>query len=240
MKPLARSPTPSSRRQIALSATLRQSRLFSGLSTDDLEAVAQVCSLRSLDKGETLFREGERSGGFYLVHSGSVSIYRLTPDGREQIICVFRVPDSFGEATLATLEVYPANAVALESSQVIQVSKSGFRALIRRNPDMSLHMLGAMSLHLRHLVESLQGLKGRQIEHRLAEWLLRQSPQAAMGCPVDIELGMTKKVLAGQLGVTSETLSRTLARFKSEELITVNGPRIRLIDPVGLRRHAGG
>ena len=86
----------------------------------------------------------------------------------------------------------------------------------------------------------MQGLKGRQIEHRLAEWLLRQSPSAVMGCPVEIELTMTKKVLAGQLGVTSETLSRNLARFRSEKLIAVDGSRIRLIDPVGLRRYAGG
>lgn len=230
----------SSGHRVALAATLRQSHLFSGLSTGDLEAVTDVCSLRTLAKGEALFREGERSEGFYVMHAGSVSIYRLTRDGREQIICVFRAPDSFGEATLANLEVYPANAVALESSQVIQVSKVGFRALIRRNPDMSLHMLGAMSMHLRHLVESLQGMKGRQIENRLAEWLLLQGPNAAEDGPTEIELSMTKKVLAGQLGVTSETLSRTFARFRAEKLITVDGPRIRLIDSLGLQRHAGG
>lgn len=231
-------PPSQSARHIAITAALRQSHLFGTLSSNDIEAVAAVCSIRSLSKGENLFREGMKAEGFYVMQKGAVSIYRLTADGREQIICVFRPPDSFGEATLATLESYPANAVALEASQVIAVSKTGFRDLIRRNPDMSLHMLGAMSLHLRHLVESLQSMKGRQIEHRLAEWLLRESPGASLNCPVEVVLPVTKKVLAGQLGVTSETLSRTLARFRDEKILTVNGPRIQILDSAGLQTYA--
>jgi cAMP-binding proteins - catabolite gene activator and regulatory subunit of cAMP-dependent protein kinases len=217
-------------RQAAISATLRQSRMFSSLSPADLAQVADGCSLRSLQRGEMLFREGERSEGFYVMQTGSVSIYKVTPDGREQIICVFRPPESFAEVTLATVENYPANGMALEPSQVIVVNKARFRDLIRRQPELSLHMLGSMSLHLKHLVQSLQDIKGRQIEHRLAEWLMRQSPAASLGCPVEIKLQVSKKVLAGQLGVTSETLSRTFARFRDEGLIQVKGASIRILD----------
>jgi CRP/FNR family transcriptional regulator, dissimilatory nitrate respiration regulator len=223
-----------SHRQTAISATLRQSRMFSSLSPADLAMVAEGCSLRSLQRGELLFREGERSEGFYVMQSGAVSIYKLTPDGREQIICVFRPPESFAEVTLATVENYPANGLALEPSQVIVVNKARFRDLIRRQPELSLHMLGSMSLHLKHLVQSLQDLKGRQIEHRLADWLLQQSPAAALGCPVGITLSVTKKVLAGQLGVTSETLSRTFARFRAEGLISVKGAHIQILNGAGL------
>lgn len=222
--------SPGSLRQIAISATLRQSRMFSSLPSSDLAMVAEGCSLRSLERGEMLFREGEKSEGFYVMHTGSVSIYKVTPDGREQIICVFRPPESFAEVTLATVENYPANCMALESSQVIVVNKGRFRDLIRRQPELSLHMLGSMSLHLKHLVQSLQDIKGRQIEHRLAEWLLQQSPATAPGSPGVIELQVSKKVLAGQLGVTSETLSRTFARFRSEGLIQVKGARIQIVD----------
>jgi CRP/FNR family transcriptional regulator len=229
----------SSIRLVAISATLRQCRMFASLTPVDLAAVADGCSLRSLEKGDLLFREGEKSEGFYVMQSGSVSIFRLTPDGREQIICVFRAPESFAEVTLATVETYPANAVALESSQVIVVNKSRFRDLIRRQPELSLHMLGSMSLHLKHLVQSLQDIKSRQIEYRLAEWLLRQTPAAtASESPLVCELPVTKKVLAGQLGVTSETLSRTFARFRKEGLIVVEGARVQLVNPAGLRTYA--
>jgi CRP/FNR family transcriptional regulator len=225
-------------RQTVLSATLRQSRLFAALSSNDLAAVVEGCSLRTLQKGEMLFRQGAKAEGFYVMQSGAVSIFSLTADGREQIICIFRPPESFAEVTLATLETYPANAIALEPSQVIVVNKVHFRDLIRRQPELSLQMLGSMSAHLKHLVQSLQDMKSRQIEHRLAEWLLAQSPAAAAGCPVVFDLPVAKKVLAGQLGVTSETLSRTLARFRREGLIVVQGSRIQIIDGAGLQAYA--
>lgn len=224
-------------RKTAIISTLRRSSLFTDLPTEDIETVAAGCTLKTLQKGETLFREGDKSEGFYVVQTGAISIYRLTPDGREQIICVFRAPESFAEATLATIETYPANAVALESSQIILIQKNRFRDLIRRQPELSLQMLASMSLHLKHLVQSLQDIKGRQIEFRLADWLLRQSPAAAAGCPTIFELPTSKKTLAGQLGVTSETLSRTFARFRREGLIHVRGANLTIIDNVGLHAY---
>lgn len=227
----------STHRLTAISATLRQCRMFASLSSADLAAVAGACTLRTLQKDEMLFRQGEKAEGFYVMQTGAVSIFSLTPDGREQIICIFRRPESFAEATLATVETYPANAVALEPSQVVVVSKPRFIDLIRRQPELSLQMLGSMSQHLKYLVQLLQDFKGRQIEHRLAEWLLRQSPAVEVGCPVGFELPMSKKVLAGQLGVTSETLSRTFARFRREGLIAVQGAHIQIVDVGGLRAY---
>lgn len=225
--------TFSALRRTALIATLRQSRMFADLSSENLEAVAGVCTLKSLEKGEMLFREGDKAEGFYVLQTGAISVFKITPDGREQIICVFRPPESFAEVTLATLEAYPANGVALENSKVILVQRTGFRDLICRKPELSLHMLASMSLHLKHLVQTLQDYKGRQIEGRLSDWLLKHAPAGA-----DIfELPVTKKNLAGQLGVTSETLSRTFARFRDEGLIRVEGPRVHLLNPAGLRAY---
>jgi CRP/FNR family transcriptional regulator, dissimilatory nitrate respiration regulator len=220
-------------RRTALIGTLRQSRMFADLSPENLAAVADVCSLKSLEKGEMLFREGDKAEGFYVLQTGAISVFKLTPDGREQIICVFRPPESFAEVTLATLEAYPANGVALESSKVILVQRAGFRDLIHRKPELSLHMLASMSLHLKHLVQTLQDYKGRQIEGRLADWLLKHAPMGA----ASFELPVTKKNLAGQLGVASETLSRTLARFRDEGLIRVEGPRVYLLRTDALRAY---
>lgn len=227
------SDTFSALRRTALIASLRQSRMFADLSSENLEAVAEVCSVRSLEKGEMLFREGDKAEGFYVLQTGAISVFKITPDGREQIICVFRPPESFAEVTLATLEAYPANGVALENSKVIVIQRAGFRDLICRKPELSLHMLASMSLHLKHLVQTLQDYKGRQIEGRLSDWLLKHAPAGADA----FELPVTKKNLAGQLGVTSETLSRTFARFRDEGLIRVEGPRVHLLNCAGLRAY---
>jgi CRP/FNR family transcriptional regulator, dissimilatory nitrate respiration regulator len=225
-------------RQAAIIAALRKCRMFSDLPSASMEAVATGCVTRVLRKGETLFHEGAVADGFYVLQTGSVSVFRITPDGREQIICVFRAPDSFAEVTLATVETYPANAVALESSQVILVQKAPFRELLRRQPELSLQIIASMSLHLKHLVQSLHDLKGRQVEVRLAEWLLQQSPAAAAGCPAVLRLPMSKKTLAGQLGVTSETLSRTFARLRREGAIRVERDLVTITDGERLRAYA--
>jgi CRP/FNR family transcriptional regulator len=227
-------------RQAALAATLRRCRMFADLPSEDLRAVADGCATKALQKDEILFREGEKAEGFYVMQTGQVSIFRIGPDGRERIICVFRPPESFAEVAMATMETYPANAMALESSQVVLVRKAPFRDLVFRKPELALRMLASMSGHLKFLVQSLQDIKGRQIESRLADWFLRQSPAAAAGCPAVFVLPVAKKVLAGQLGVAVETLSRTFARFREEGVIRVGGSKIFILDCARLRAYADG
>jgi CRP/FNR family transcriptional regulator len=218
-------------RQTAILATLRRSQMFADLAAEDLAAVAAACQTRRLAKGEVLFREGEKATGFYVVQSGQISVHRITPDGRERIICVFAAPESFAEVVLATAETYPANAAALVPSQVICVDKARFRDLIRTHPGLALHMLASMSLHLKHLVQSLDDLKGRQIDERLAAWILEQlGPAPKPDAPASFKLSMSKRVLAGQLGVTSETLSRTFARFRQAGALRVEGTTLHVLD----------
>ncbi|PTY08062.1 Crp/Fnr family transcriptional regulator [Opitutaceae bacterium EW11] len=227
-------------RQTTLLASLRQSQAFATLSSEDIEAIAAGCHVRSLQKGETLFREGDPAEGFYVVQQGQIAISVLNPDGRERTICVFRPPESFAEIALATAQNYPANATALEPSRVILVRKAHFRELIVRKPDLALRMLAAMSMHLKTLVTLLRDSRGRQIEARLADWLLQQSPAAAAGCPAVFTLPIAKKVLAGQLGVAGETLSRTFARFRDENILRVAGSKITVMDSQKLRAYAEG
>ncbi len=220
-----------------LIAGLRQCRMFAGLSAEDLAAIADGCRIRSLEKDEVLFRAGERAECFHVIQLGQIGVFFVMPDGREQVFSVFRAPESFAEAVMA-MDHYPANAKALEYSRVILVRKPHFREVLGRKPDLALQMLASMSLHLRELLHLLQDSRGRQAEPRLAEWLLRQSPAAAAGCPAVFDLPVAKKVIASQLGFTSETLSRTFARLRKEGVIRVVGARIHVLDGARLRAYA--
>ena len=226
-------------RQTAIVSALRQSRIFGGLSADDMLRVADCCVLKALEKDTVLFREGEKAAGFYVIQVGAIKVFRLTPDGREQIIHVFRAPESLAETVLATKESYPANAVALDAAQVVLVRKDCFLELLEEKPRMALLMLESMSAHLKQLVTSLQNLKGRQVEGRLAVWLLQQEIAMVGGVPM-VRLGLGKKVLAGQIGVTGETLSRTLGRFRDEGILRVERDCIYLLDADRLAVFAAG
>jgi CRP/FNR family transcriptional regulator len=151
-------------KQIAVVNTLRSCQLFTGLSQPDLENIADVSILKSLEKGDYLFHEGDPARGFYVVQRGAVNVHRVNAAGKEQIIHVFRAGESFAEVALATETGYPADARALEPTQVLLVQKGGILALVKRQPELTLRMLGSMSSHLRVLVGQLEDLTLKDVE----------------------------------------------------------------------------
>jgi len=228
---------------IALVNTLRSCQLFTGLPQADLEQIAAVTVLKSLEKGEYLFHEGDPAVGFYVVQRGAVNVHRVNAAGKEQIIHVFRTGDSFAEVALASATGYPADARVLEATQVLLVQKNGILALLKRQPELALRMLGSMSSHLRVLVGQLEDLTLKDVETRLANWLIKRCPNPQSEKPTAIELKMTKRVLAAELGTVSETFSRTLAKFREQKLLTVKGKTVTILSPARLgavlRRNLG-
>ena len=234
---------PGKFRQAITENTLRNCQLFVGLPAADVEAIAAFTVTKHLDKGDYLFREGDRSEGFYVVQKGGINVHRVSAVGKEQVIHFFRPIESFAEASLASTGGYPADARASEPSMVLLVPKAEFVDLLRRRPELALRMLGSMSQHLRVLVGLVDDLTLKDMETRVANWLLKRCPRPISNREVEIKLDRTKRVLAAEFGVTSETLSRTLAKFRDQHLLRVSGKTITITRPRELadllRRHVG-
>lgn len=214
-----------------LIGTLRCAQLFSGLSGEDLTMIAGFTQTVPLPKDDYLFHEGEASRGCYLVQSGAINVHKVNAAGKEQVIHVFRAGESLAEASLASPTGYPANARAVEPSTVLLIPKTPLLELIGRRPDLALRMLGSMSTHLRVLVGMLDDLTLKDVETRLLHWLVKHARDAKDGV---VPLRGTKRVLAAELGTSSETLSRTLARLRDEKLITVAAKSITVHDAAKL------
>jgi CRP/FNR family transcriptional regulator len=137
-------------------------------------------------------------------------------------------------SALAAPTGYPADARALESTQVLLVQKEGILALLKRQPELALRMLGSMSSHLRVLVGQIEDLTVKDVETRLANWLVKRCPNPQSEAPIKIELTTNKRVLAAELGTVSETFSRTLAKFREQKLITVKGKTVTVLSPAKL------
>jgi CRP/FNR family transcriptional regulator, dissimilatory nitrate respiration regulator len=207
-----------------------------GLPGTDIAAIASFVVPKHLDKGEYLFREGDRGEGFYIVQKGAINVHRVSAAGKEQVIHLFRPIESFAEGSLATESGYPADARATETTTVLLVPKNDFVDLLQRRPELALRMLGSMSQHLRVIVGLLDDLTLKDMETRLANWLLKRCPRPISDRAVEIELGRTKRVLAAEMGTTSETLSRTLAKFRDQKFLQVNGNTITLTKPRDLQK----
>jgi len=230
-------------KKIAIVNTLRSCQLFTGLPPTDLEKIAAVSVVKSLEKDDYLFHEGDPAQGFYIVQRGAVNVHRVTAAGKEQVIHIFRAGDSFAEVALASSVGYPADARAQEASSVFLVQKQGILDLLKRRPELALRMLGSMSSHLRVLVGQIEDLTVKDVQTRLANWLVKRCPNPQSESPVTIELTVTKRVLAAELGTISETLSRTLAKFREQKLLSVRAKAVTVLSPAKLnallRRNLG-
>ena len=118
---------------------------------------------------------------------------------------------------------------------VLMVQKAGILGLIKGQPELALRMLSSMALHLRVLVGQIEDITLKDVETRLANWLLKRCPDTEASTAVVIELTSTKRVLAAELGTVSETLSRTFSKLREQDLIHVRGKAVTVLSPARLK-----
>lgn len=215
---------------------IEQIPLFNGLPADQVEDLVMILTDQVFQKGEIIFSEDEEGKGFYVVIQGRVKVYKLSPDGKEQILHIFGPGEPFGEVPVFTGQKFPAHAEAMEKSRVFFFSKHSFVNLIKQNPALALNMLGILSKRLRRFTALIDDLSLKEVPGRLAAHLLFLSKQKKGS--KDLELAITKAQLASLLGTIPETLSRILAKMAAQGLIETQGRRIRILNPESLQELA--
>jgi CRP-like cAMP-binding protein len=217
---------------------LANSRLFSTLDDQALEQVASAAVLKRSNRGEMLFYEGDLAEAFFVVGDGKVKVFKMSPDGKEQILMIAEAGDSVAEAALFADRRYPASAQALEDCELALISRDRFVALLGQHPELAVNLIGRLSQLLRKLAKLVEELSLADVTTRVAHFLASQLPAGATG-PTAVELPEKKTTLASQLGTIPETLSRSFARLSRQKVITIEGSRIVVHDPKHLRELAG-
>jgi len=212
--------------------------LFNGLPDEQLLDLNSIGVEKRFKRGGTIFSEGQPALGFYVVLSGRVKIFKLSPDGKEQILHVFGPGEPFGEVPVFEGKRFPAHAVALEDSTACFYPRDSFVGLIKSNPSLALNMLAVLSRRLRTFAALVDNLALKEVPGRIAAHLLYLSDR--QGTANQVELDVPKNQLAGMLGTIPETLSRIFAKMATRGFIQLDGPRITLLDTAGLRDLADG
>jgi len=212
------------------------SPLFSGLPDDYVRKLVAICERQQLSRGKWIFSEGDAGNGFYLVQSGRVKIYKVSPGGKEQILHIFGRGEPFGEVPVFAGQSFPAHAVALEKTQLLFFPRQAFVRLIEQYPVMALNMLAVLSRRLRQFTTMIDALSLKEVPGRLAAYLLYLSKR--QGNVEALELDITKSQLASLLGTIPETLSRMLSRISSQGMVELQGSRIVITDRIALEELA--
>lgn len=205
---------------------MKHSPLFAGLSDDDLDALMGIVRIREHARGELLFSEGELADGFFVVLDGKVKVYKLSPEGKERILHVIQPGGTFAEAAIFGDGLYPAYAEPLQTSKLIFLPKDGFLDLLMNNGRISINMIAGLSRFLRQFANQIEDLTFKDVPSRLARYLMELS----RGTKPAVELPISKSQLASNLGTVSETLSRTLRKLSEDDLISVSGKTVEILD----------
>lgn len=221
---------------------LRKIYLFSGVTDNDLEALARVAISRDFPRDVPIFWEGKEALGFYILLRGQVKLVKSSWEGKEYILRLVAPGETMGEAAVLAESTYPVSAITLEDCQTLFFPKIDFLNLLTSSPRLARNMLATMSHLLYHLTRQLEDLSLKEVSARLAKYLQErcQESHGRVAAGLSFDLPVTKTHLAAYLGTISETLSRTLARFKALGVIQVEKSRITIEEPELLGKIATG
>jgi len=206
--------------------------LFNGLPADQLEAIKKIAIEKQINKGEIVVSEGDEGRGFFVIAEGRVKVFKVSAEGKEQILHIFGPGQPFGEVPVFAGQRFPANAQAIEKARVLFLPRVAMVDLITANPSLALNMLAEMSRKLRLFAVQIENLSLKEMPARLATYLIHLADE--QGQEAVLTLKISKGQLASILGTIPETLSRIFAKLSGNELIRVEGKKITLLDRSGL------
>jgi CRP/FNR family nitrogen fixation transcriptional regulator len=179
-----------------------------------VDEMSQVGARRTFTKGDELFAEGEAADFFYKVVSGTVRVCKLLSDGRRQIEA-FQLPgDIFG---LESGAEHRFTAEAVEDVVVLAFRRRRFASLVHDNPAFGDQLMSSMIRSLERAQEHMVLLGRKTAQEKIATFLLDMSRRLANADRVDLPMQRTD--VADHLGLTIETVSRTLSQMVRDGLI---------------------
>ncbi|MCG3161482.1 MAG: CRP-like cAMP-activated global transcriptional regulator [Acidobacteria bacterium] len=221
---------------------LRQTQLFGELEELDLRALAERAVERRLARDEILFVTGDEARGLFVIVRGALRAFREGVDGREQVIHVEREGATIAELPAFDDKPYPSTVAAEEETVVLFLDKHDVKSLCLTRPQIALAALKLLAGRLRKCAELVETLSLREVDQRLARWLLIEARTRGRRTNdgLEVTLALTNQQIAARIGSVREVVSRALSRLQNNGLIAVDGRRVVIADEEALEVFASG
>jgi CRP-like cAMP-binding protein len=222
-------------------ATLKRTKLFEELDESTLRLLAERAFQRRFRKDEVLFVAGEAARGLYVIAEGAVRAFRVSLDGREQVIHVERAGGTIAEVPVFDDGTYPSTAAAEEDTTVLFIDKRDVQHLCLEHPKITLAALKVLAGRLRRCAALVESLSLREVGQRLARFLLAEARRS--GTPAEnglsVTLSQSNQQIAARIGSVREVVSRAFTRLQHDGLIIVDGRSLIIPDEAALETFAG-
>ena len=221
-------------------ASLKKVPFFSDLQEEALQALADSALTLYFSKGELIFLEGGPCPGLFIVHSGAVKIFKMSPAGREQILGIEAPGRPVAELAVLDEGPYPASAAAVEDTVLFMIPKAEFHRLCRHHPDIAFRIIRSLAGRFRKLVGLVEILAFLEVGQRLARFLVEritlEGKSAANG--IEVQVDMSHQDIASRIGTVRELVSRSFSRFQEQGLLTVKNRTVTVLDMDRLKAEA--
>ena len=210
--------------------------LFKNLSDEDFKELEPYLTTTLYKKKDDIFNEGDAPEWFYIVATGKIKITKISQDGKEIILEIISPNEIFGGVAVLRNFPYPANAVAMEDSEVVKISRKNLMRLIDRFPNLMYLIALHLGDRMKSSYDSLKNIALDRVEARIAALLLKLANKIGLeteeGLVIDMRL--TKQDVADMVGTTVETSIRTFSKFKKQGLVADADGKIIIKDKEGL------
>ncbi|HXG41477.1 MAG TPA: Crp/Fnr family transcriptional regulator [Dehalococcoidia bacterium] len=194
------------------------------LPDEVISQVALAAVVRSYPARRVLFVEGGPCDGAWVVAKGRVRLFKVSPEGREQVILIATAGDSFNEVPVFDDGPNPVTAQALTPSTLYLLPKEAMRRLVRSHPELALSLLAYLSVRLRHLVGLVEDLAFRQSRQRVAKALLLWELEHGWAEP------LSQAELAALAGTVREVANRVLHQLEQQGAVRLERGRVVAVD----------
>ncbi|GEL77557.1 Crp/Fnr family transcriptional regulator [Tenuibacillus multivorans] len=211
----------------------RQFPIFKDLTEDELNRLKDISIEKTYKPDEVLFRQSEPRKAVYFILSGLIKVYKVSSDGKEQVVNVLHSNEMFPHVGFFDDTPYPAAAVTITDVQLLSVPIEDFEMLLIEKPNMAIKVMKVIGKKLLALQERLQSIQTQDVFHRLVVMLaqfVNELGEQKSDNEILLELPITNTDLASMIGVSRETVNRVINRLKKEGVITYNRKEIHILD----------
>jgi CRP/FNR family cyclic AMP-dependent transcriptional regulator len=213
---------------------LRNVPLFSLLSGVQLLLLTQVLLRKPYPKDSTIIAAGDPSDALYIVISGRLKVMMSDKGGREVILAILNQGDFFGEMGLIDQAPRSATVVAMESCELLSITRADFMKVLQKNSDLALNVMRGLVKRLREADRKIGSLALMDVCGRVAR-LLMDMAETVDGQKV-VTRKLPKKQIAKMIGATREMVSRVMKEMETSGHIEVRAHQILLRDSLALTK----
>ena len=219
---------------------LKHFDIFKDLTDREIGVIGRISYMKHYNRRERIYGQGDPGDLVYLLKAGRVKIYKLLPDGKELTLAVLENGEIFGE--MALIDEGPRGTIAetLDDSDICVIRRRDFEMLLKKKPDLAMHVTKLIGLRRREIENQLENLVFRNAPSRLAALLMslaeKYGVRDSQGIILNVKL--SQQELANLIGTPRETTSALFNEFKRLGFIDSRHRRIKILEQWQLKKIA--